>query len=121
MTSEKILGKTIRLTWTDGPTKGAPHEHVFHDDGTVEWRTLDEGRRAGPTQPQVDRPKYLARDIAEQAVLISYLSSSGYTLTVALNFRNQTTVGVASNEKSWATVEGTFAVVHQPATAIGAA
>ena len=31
-----IRGKTIRLKWTEGPTKGATHEHVFHNDGTVE-------------------------------------------------------------------------------------
>lgn len=117
--STKILGKTIRLTWTDGPTKGATHEHVFHDDGTVEWRALDSDDKSSSIQSAVDRPAYLARDVAEQAVLVSYRSSSGYTLTVALNFRAQTTVGVASNEKTWSAVEGTFLVVHQAALAIG--
>ena len=32
-----IRGKTIRFVWTEGPTKGKTHEHVFHQDGTVTW------------------------------------------------------------------------------------
>ena len=43
-----IRGKTIRLTWTDGPTKGTTHEHVFHDDGTVEWRDAANPQKGGP-------------------------------------------------------------------------
>jgi hypothetical protein len=35
--AEAIRGKTVRLTWTEGPTRGMTHEHVFHQDGTVEW------------------------------------------------------------------------------------
>ena len=31
----EIRGKTIRFAWTEGPTKGKTHEHVFHQDGTV--------------------------------------------------------------------------------------
>lgn len=123
MTSNQIVGKTIRLTWTEGPTKGATHEHVFHEDGTVAWRTLDDGlpHVSGAAAGGADRPKYLARDLTEQLVLVSYLSSSGHTLTVALNFRNQTTVGVASNETSWTPVEGTFLVAHPPAMSVGSA
>ncbi len=120
MISNEILGKTVRLTWTDGPTKGSTHEHIFHEDGTVEWWALEDGKMSITKKKAAsDRPKYLARDVAEQVVLISYLSSSGYTLTVALNFRSQTTVGVASNATTWTAVEGTFAVEHQPAISIG--
>lgn len=121
--SEQILGKTVHLKWTDGPTKGTTHAHVFHEDGTVEWHALDGGRKPAPneTTAKVDRPGYLARDITEQVVLMSYLSNSGYTLTVTLNFRNQTVVGVASNDKTWAPVEGTFSVTHHAAVSIGGA
>jgi hypothetical protein len=38
------------------------------------------------------------------------LSDSGYTLTLALNFRTGRMVGFASNEKSWYPVKGTFEV-----------
>ena len=39
--SDQINGKTIRLSWTDGPTKGTTQEHVFHKDGTVEWHSIE--------------------------------------------------------------------------------
>ena len=43
--SDQVSGKTIRLTWTDGPTKGTTQEHVFHKDGrlsaTVRNRTTE--------------------------------------------------------------------------------
>jgi hypothetical protein len=41
--SGRISGKTLRFTWTDGPTKGESHEHVFHEDGSVEFRKADGG------------------------------------------------------------------------------
>ncbi len=30
-----IRGKTLRFIWTEGPTQGRTHDHVFHPDGTV--------------------------------------------------------------------------------------
>lgn len=33
----RIRGTTMRWAWTDGPTQGKVHEHIFHDNGTVEW------------------------------------------------------------------------------------
>ncbi len=119
--SPQIAGKTVHLKWTEGPTKGATHVHVFHEDGTVEWRVADGDHDSAPSHSaaKVDCPPYLAKDITEQVVLVSYLSASGYTLTVTLNFRNQTTAGVASNEKTWAPVAGTFSVAHHAAVSIG--
>jgi hypothetical protein len=115
MTSARVTGKTIRLSWTEGPTKGTTHEHHFFADGTVEWHSDDgDKQKAKATtdkkepSKKPERPKYLAADIGADACLISYLSSSGYTLTVALNFGDGSTVGVASNEKTWAPVRGTF-------------
>ena len=32
-----IRGTTMNWAWTDGPTKGKVYEHIFHEDGTVEW------------------------------------------------------------------------------------
>jgi hypothetical protein len=60
---ERIRGKTVLWTWTDGPTKGMTHEHVFHPDGTVEWREIDrdskppseeELRKTGPARKKVE-------------------------------------------------------------------
>jgi hypothetical protein len=104
-----IRGKTIRLTWTGGPTKGMSHEHVFHQDGTVEWYEANTARGGSPRE----RPKYAAVKIADDIYTVSYLApSSGYTLTVVLNFQDNRVVGFASSAKDWHPVEGTFEVVR---------
>lgn len=117
--SDQVRGKTIRLSWTDGPTKGSTHEHVFHVDGTVEWHSVGgEEKGAAGTKvtgskvvKKLERPPYAGIKIVDDVCMISYLSESGYTLTVVLNFINQTTVGIASNEKTWVTVRGRLELV----------
>jgi hypothetical protein len=106
--AEAIRGKTVRLTWTEGPTRGATHEHVFHQDGTVEWR--DAGG-AGQGAAAKERPAYAAMEAADGVYVVSYLAASGYTLTVVLNFRDLRVVGFASSAKDWHPVRGRFEVV----------
>jgi len=103
-----IRGKTIQFRWTDGPTKGKTHEHIFHPDGTVEWH--DAERRA-ERDGASERPTYAAVPVADGAYLVSYLAASGYTLTVVLNFSDRQLIGVASSAKEWFPVRGTFEVV----------
>jgi hypothetical protein len=104
-----VRGKTIRLTWTEGPTKGTTHEHVFHQDGTVEWHDTKAVAKAGPAK---ERTKYGAIKVADDIFAVSYLAPSGYTLTVVLNFRDHKMVGFASGAKEWYPVQGTFEVVQ---------
>ena len=52
--AEAIRGKTVRLTWTEGPTEGATHVHVFHQDGRSNGVTP--GVRGRAASPQRDRP-----------------------------------------------------------------
>jgi phenolic acid decarboxylase len=106
--AEAIRGKTVRLTWTEGPTQGMTHEHVFHQDGTVEWHDVDGAGKGGAAQ---ERPEYAAVEVAEGVYLVSYLAPSGYTLTVALTSRDQKVVGFASSAKDWHPVLGRFEVV----------
>jgi len=112
-----IRGKTIRLIWTQGPTKGSTYEHVFHEDGTVEWYGTDESaKKPAKAQPEKaaakqERAEYGAVQVAENIYAVSYLAPSGYTLTVVLNFRDHRMVGFASGAKEWYPVEGTFEVV----------
>jgi molybdenum cofactor biosynthesis protein MoaF len=112
-----IRGKTIRLTWTEGPTKGATHEHVFRDDGTVEWHDAAGPQKGRPTDKQQkgasakEKPEYAAIRVAEDIYAVSYLAGSGYTLTVVLNFREHRIVGFASSSKDWHPVQGTFELV----------
>lgn len=116
--ADQVRGKTIRLSWTDGPTKGTTHEHVFHADGTVDWHSVDgeekEKAQTGGAQqaaPKPERPKYAAFAVSDDVCLVSYLSTSGYTLTVILRFTDGSTVGFASNDKTWFPVQGTFEVM----------
>lgn len=119
--ASRISGKIYRFHWTEGPTKGQVHEHLFHKDGTVEWHGLPaEGDRSGtaervpakaPNAPKAERPPYLAADVGEDVALVSYRSpDSGFTLTVALNFFDESVTGVASSQDSWVPVKGTFEI-----------
>lgn len=115
-----IRGKTIRYIWTEGPTKGKTYEHVFHDDGTVEWREVGaDGGRGAAAKPKSpgekakppERVPYAAMDAGTDAYAVSYLGSSGYTLTVVLDFKTSRMVGVASGGPTWSPVQGRFEVV----------
>src|SRR5689334_12946717 len=94
---DPVRGRTIRWTWTDGPTQGTTHEHVFAEDGTVTWRGLEGPGACPPTTEK----EYAAVAISDDVQLVSYLAASGYTLTVALNFRDRRMAGFASNSKEW--------------------
>lgn len=104
--TDAIVGKTVRWTFSDGPTKGATFEHVFHNDGSVSWREAS-GKRGSETRAQ----KAAVVRVSDDVQAVSYLSDSGYTLTLALNFSTGRMVGFASNEQSWYPVQGTFEVV----------
>ncbi len=101
-----LRGKIIRLTWTDGPTKGETHEHVFHQDSTVEWHRDGDEKAASP-----ERARFADFAIGADSCMFSYLSKSGFTLTAVLRFQDESVVGFASNETSWFPVKGTFEVV----------
>lgn len=107
--TEGIAGHTMRWIWTDGPTQGETHEHVFHEDGTVEWHAagVDAQSNAGPAE----RPAYAAMKVDDGIYIVSYLAPSGFTLTTVLNFHDHKLYGFASNEKTWSPVQGTFEVV----------
>jgi hypothetical protein len=57
-------------------------------------------------------PRLTAPTLRRRRNPISYLSHSGYTLTVALNLEDGSTVGIASNEKTLMPVHGHFEVVN---------
>ena len=103
--TDSILGKTLRWTFTNGPTKGATFEHVFHDDGSVSWREAS-GKRGDETRAE----KGAVVRVSDDVQVVSYLSDSGYTLTLALNLSTSRMVGFASNEQRWYPVEGSFEI-----------
>ena len=107
----EVRGKTIRFTWYDGPTQGKTHEHTFHEDGTVEWRDADASTEKPRPGAKTERVEYAAMKVSDTVYLVSYLSQAGYTLTVALNFDDNSITAVASGAKEWHPIRGTFAVV----------
>ncbi len=107
--SGHVRGKTLDFSWDSGPTAGKTQRHVFHRDGTVEWSSVGEsaGRAAsGGTPP--DKPEYAAIDVGDDVCLVSYRSSNGYTLTVALDFATGLSTAIASNSDTWMPVGGRF-------------
>jgi phenolic acid decarboxylase len=105
---DPITGKTIRFTWTEGPTKGETHEHVFNADGSVDYRKVSGGSAGDKTAHE---KKYGVARVSDQVYVVSYLAASGFTLTVAIDFGGDVIVGFASNDKQWFPVKGTFEVV----------
>jgi hypothetical protein len=113
-----IRGATLRWTWTEGPTSGKTYEHVFHEDGTVEWREVGGQRSAAPAKEsgragkEPERAPYAAFEVRPDVFAISYRASSGFTLTVVLDDATGDIVGFASNSDSWFPVRGTSERVH---------
>lgn len=110
--ADAMRGTTMRWAWTEGPTKGKVHAHVFHGDGTVEWREVggDAPRKTGDDQPTSATPErvpYGAFEVGPKMYAVSYLAGSGFTLTVVLNLETSEMVGYASNHESWFPLRGT--------------
>ena len=106
--ADSIKGRTIRWTWSEGPTAGVTHEHLFSDDGTVTWQVL-----SGPQEGHsAEEKEYEVFEVSETVYAVSYLAASGYTLTVVLNFETGEMFGFASGQDQWFPGRGTFEVVR---------
>jgi hypothetical protein len=111
---EALSGKTLRFTFEQGPTSGSSYDHTFREDGTVSWRdpAKSQDASASPEDANKEPPtKYGSFQVADDVYVVSYLSKSGYTLTVALNFETDELFGFASNDQNWYPVSGVFEVL----------
>jgi hypothetical protein len=104
--NDALAGRTFRWTFDGGPTAGKTYEHKFNPDGTVVFKEVGGEAKSGAA---ADSPgvKYGSAEITPQIILVSYLSTHGYTLTVAMNRASKKLHGFASNDKEWYPVEGT--------------
>ena len=120
---EALRGKTLRFTFEEGPTRGASYDHTFRDDGTVTWHDGTAGKKAATksskSKATADKgktkeppTKYGSFQVTDDVYVVSYLSKSGYTLTVALNFETDELFGFASNDENWYPVRGIFEVIE---------
>lgn len=117
ITKRSLAGRRIRWTFQDGPMAGRTYEHTFFPNGTVTWRDVD-GDGSAPKndadssgQEPVGVP-YASFEVAPDVHLVSYLSDSGYTLTVTLNLETLQCSGVASNAEEWYPSTGTVEVIR---------
>jgi len=104
---DTLSGKTIIWTFDDGPMAGVKIEHAFGTDGSVTWTIAD-----GPHQGASVREKaYGAVKVSDGVWLVSYLSASGHTLTVALNVPDGRVFAFGSDNTSWVgPMHGRFAL-----------
>ncbi len=109
-TTTSISGRTFRWTFEEGPTAGGTYEHTFGKDGKVSFRKVD-GSSKDQGGAEKAETKYASFEVAPEVQLVSYLSDSGYTLTVAMNFETNRIYGFASNDKEWHPVSGRLETV----------
>ena len=107
MAADRVRGKTIRWTFTDGPMAKKTFEHVFEKGGAVKFRALDGDGKSKVTREK----KYEAARVSAKVDVVAYLGSSGYTLTVVLDHATRRLVAFASNEKTLILQHGTFEIV----------
>lgn len=83
---------------------GKSFDHTFRRDGGVSFREVGSDPNAKPGMAD----QYQVASLGQDVHTVSYLSSSGFTLTVVLDFRSKKLVAFASNEKSLTMQHGTF-------------
>jgi hypothetical protein len=106
-TTNSLSGRVIRWTFEDGPSAGSTYEHTFEPDGSVSFRKVGGDAQGEPKREK----KYGSFEVSKGVQLVSYLSDSGYTLTVAMNLDDGRLYGFASNDKEWHPVSGRLEIV----------
>jgi hypothetical protein len=104
MVANPITGHSLRWKFHDGPMAGKAFDHTFSRNGTVTFREVDGDPNAKPGAA----PQYEVASLGQDIHAVSYLSGSGYTLTVVLDYKTQKLVAFASNDKSLTMQQGTF-------------
>lgn len=104
MASNPITGHTLRWKFNDGPMAGKSFDHTFSRNGNVSFREI--GGDPGAKPSNADR--YEVASLGQDVHAVSYLSSSGYTLTVVLDYKSLKLVAFASNETTLTMQQGTF-------------
>jgi hypothetical protein len=99
-----VTGHTLRWSFHDGPMAGKSFDHTFSRHGGVTFREVSDD----PKAVRGSADQYQVASLGQDVHAVSYLSGSGHTLTVVLDFKTQKLVAFASNEKSLVMQHGTF-------------
>jgi hypothetical protein len=104
MGANPITGHTVRWKFNDGPMAGKSFDHTFSRNGNVSYREVgsDPNAKAG------NAGRYEVATVGQDVHAVSYLASSGYTLTVVLDYKTLKLVAFGSDEKSLTMQQGTF-------------
>ena len=104
MVTNPITGHSLRWTFSDGPMAGKSFDHTFSRNGGVTFREVDSDPNAKPGLAD----QYQVASLGQEVHAVSYLSGSGYTLTVVLDYKTKRLIAFASNDKSLTMQQGTF-------------
>lgn len=104
MVVNPITGHSLRWKFSDGPMAGKSFDHTFSRNGNVSFREVGSDPSAKPGNAE----RYEVAPVGQDAFAVSYLTSSGHTLTVVLNYKTLKLIAFASNEKSLIMQQGTF-------------
>ena len=104
MNSNPITGHALRWKFADGPMAGKSFDHTFSRNGSVSYREVGGDPNAKPGVAE----QYQVASLGQDVHAVSYLASSGYTLTVVLDYKTHKLIAFASNEKSLTMQQGTF-------------
>ena len=104
MAANPITGHTLRWKFSDGSMAGKSFDHTFSRNGNVSFREVggDPNAKAGSAE------RYEVATVGQDVHAVSYLSPSGYTLTVVLDYKTLKLVAFASNDKSLSMQQGSF-------------
>jgi hypothetical protein len=102
MEQGNLRGKTLQFTFDDGPMAHKTFEHRIGKDGSVAFRA------GGSDAPFSSATKADVSAVGKDVYAVSYLSSSGYTLTAVLDYRTGELTAFSSNEKDLNVQHGTF-------------
>lgn len=111
MGANPITGHSLRFKFSDGPMAGKSFDHTFSRNGNVSFREVgsDPNSKGGSAQ------QYYVASAGQDVHVISYLTGSGNTLTVVLDYKTMKLVAFASSATSLIMQQGTFELLGSAA------
>ena len=111
MLANPVTGHSLRFRFVDGPVAGKSFDHTFNRNGQVTFREVGSDPNAKPGSTD----QYQVASLGQDVHVLSYLTGSGNTLTVALDYKTMKLVAFASNEKSLIQQQGSFELLGSAA------
>ena len=104
METNPITGHSFRFKFVDGPVAGKWFDHTFSRNGQVTFREVGSDPNAKPGSAD----QYQVASLGQDVRALCYLTGSGHTLTVVLDYKTMKLIAFASNEQSVVLQQGSF-------------